>query len=237
MNTILTVAVLGAGMLAAEARWPGRRFPNVRGFRVRALVSIGVQAGAVLLAGWSWDRWLSEHRLFSAEALGTVPGALLGYLVITLVYYGWHRARHEVPFLWRWLHQVHHSPQRLELLTAFYKHPLEILANGVLSSAIVYLALGLGPAAASLAVLLTGVAELFYHWNIRTPHWLGYWIQRPESHCVHHQSGVHAYNYSDLPLWDWLFGTLRNPREWRGRCGFGAAEQRLPEMLRGLEVA
>jgi sterol desaturase/sphingolipid hydroxylase (fatty acid hydroxylase superfamily) len=237
MNTIATVAGLGLAMLAVEARWPGRRFPEVPGFRLRAAAAIAVQAGCVWLAGSSWDRWLAAHRLFSAESLGVLPGALLGYFVITFVYYLWHRARHEVPFLWRWLHQVHHSPQRLEVLTSFYKHPLEIAANGVLSSAIVYLLVGLAPASASLAVLLTGVAELFYHWNVRTPHWLGYLVQRPESHCVHHQSGVHAYNYSDLPLWDWLFGTLRNPREFRGRCGFGAAEQRLPEMLRGLEVA
>jgi sterol desaturase/sphingolipid hydroxylase (fatty acid hydroxylase superfamily) len=237
MHTILAVAALGAGMLAVEARWPGRAFPAVPGFRLRALASLAVQAGAVWLAGVSWDAWFAAHRLFSADALGTLPGALLGYGAITLVYYGWHRARHEVPFLWRWLHQVHHSPQRLELLTAFYKHPLEIVVNGVLSSAIVYLGLGLGPAAAALAVTLTGAAELFYHWNVRTPRWLGWWIQRPESHCVHHAAGVHAYNYSDLPLWDWLFGTLSNPRDWQGRCGFGAAEQRVGEMLRGREVA
>jgi sterol desaturase/sphingolipid hydroxylase (fatty acid hydroxylase superfamily) len=237
MGTILTVAALGLAMLAVETRWPGRAFPHVAGFRLRALAAIAVQAGAVWLAGVSWEPWLAAHRLFSAAALGTLPGALVGYLAITLVYYGWHRARHEVPFLWRWLHQVHHSPQRLELLTSFYKHPLEILVNGVLSSAIVYLGVGLDPAAASLAVTLTGVAELFYHWNVRTPRWLGWWIQRPESHCLHHAAGVHAYNYSDLPLWDWLFGTLRNPREWEGRCGFGAAEHRLGEMLRGREVA
>jgi sterol desaturase/sphingolipid hydroxylase (fatty acid hydroxylase superfamily) len=53
---------------------------------------------------------------------------------------------------------------------------------------------------------------------------------------VHHQAGLHAYNYSDLPLWDALFGTLRNPRRWSERCGFGAAEHRLGEMLAGVDV-
>jgi len=46
----------------------------------------------------------------------------------------WHRARHESDFLWRWLHQVHHSPVRIEIMTTFYKHPVEQLVNGVLSS-------------------------------------------------------------------------------------------------------
>ncbi|MFL6655415.1 MAG: sterol desaturase family protein, partial [Sulfurifustis sp.] len=56
--------------------------------------------------------------------------------------------------------------------------------------------------------------------NIRTPRWLGYFIQRPESHCIHHQRGVHGYNYADVPLWDMLFGSFRNPQSWSGEAGF-----------------
>jgi hypothetical protein len=85
-------------------------------------------------------------------------------------------------------------------------------------------------------VLLSGIAELGYHWNVRTPYWLGYIFQRPESHCVHHQEGLHSYNFSDLPLWDILFRTFNNPREWQLRCGFGELEHRLPEMLIGVDV-
>ncbi|MBK9657441.1 MAG: sterol desaturase family protein [Rhodanobacteraceae bacterium] len=47
-------------------------------------------------------------------------------------------ARHQIPLLWRYLHRVHHSPARIEVLTSFYKHPLEILLNGVLMSSILY---------------------------------------------------------------------------------------------------
>jgi sterol desaturase/sphingolipid hydroxylase (fatty acid hydroxylase superfamily) len=126
------------------------------------------------------------HRLWSMDRLGAAVGALLGYFVLTFVYYWWHLWRHPSDFLWRWLHQVHHSAQRLEVLTAFYKHPLEILIDSVLSSVVVYLVLGLAPAAATGAMLLSGVGELFYHWNIGTPYWLGFVFQRPESHLVHH---------------------------------------------------
>ena len=81
-------------------------------------------------------------------------------------------------------------------------------------------------------VTLTGLAELVYHWKVRTPAWLGYLFQRPESHCVHHQEGLHRYNYSDLPLWDMLFGTFRNPREFHGECGFVAgADRRMSAMF------
>jgi sterol desaturase/sphingolipid hydroxylase (fatty acid hydroxylase superfamily) len=54
---------------------------------------------------------------------------------------------------------------------------------------------------------------------------------------VHHQEGVHSFNYSDLPLWDMLFGTFRNPRTFDARCGFGIeGESRLGEMLLGVDV-
>jgi sterol desaturase/sphingolipid hydroxylase (fatty acid hydroxylase superfamily) len=132
---------------------------------------------------------------------------------------------------------MHHSPQRIEVITSFYKHPNEVLLNSVLSSAILYLVVGVGSQAAAGAVLLSGMAELVYHWNVRTPYWLGFIFQRPESHCVHHEKGVHSFNYSDLPVWDMLFGTFRNPRVWNAECGFETQQElRFGEMLIGRDV-
>lgn len=232
----ILVVLVGVLMMWAEAKKPGRDWPDVKGWWARALAFNAVQAGAVYLAGILWDGWMQDHRLWSVEALGTVGGAVVGYVVLTFIYYWWHRARHEVPFLWRWFHQLHHSPQRLEVITSFYKHPFEILANALISSIVMYLVVGLSPEAAAGATLLAGLAELFYHWNVKTPHWVGYFIQRPESHCVHHEEGIHHSNYGDLPLWDMLFGTFHNPREFESRCGFGDDELRVGEMLAGHDV-
>lgn len=234
----IAAVVLGVAltMMAVEAARPGRKWPQVRGWWLRAILLNAFQIFSVWIAGIAWDGWMVRHRLWSADKLGVAGGAIVGYLAITLVYYWWHYWRHRSGFLWRWFHQVHHSPQRIEVITSFYKHPFEILVNSLLSSAILYFGVGVGAQAATLAVLLSGLAELFYHWNVRTPYWLGFVFQRPESHCIHHQFGVHAYNYSDLPLWDMLFGTFRNPRQWDDRCGFGDLETRLPEMIRGVDV-
>jgi sterol desaturase/sphingolipid hydroxylase (fatty acid hydroxylase superfamily) len=234
MLIALIVLVAALVMIVFETVRSGRKWPQVPGWWARAILLNAFQVFAVWVAGVGWNGWMVRHRPWSADRLGVAGGALAGYLAITFVYYWWHRWRHESPFLWRW---VHHSPQRIEIITSFYKHPIEILINSLLSSAILYLGVGVGPKAASLAVLLSGLAELVYHWNVRTPHWLGYIFQRPESHCIHHQEGLHSFNYADLPLWDMLFGTFRNPREWDARCGFAAeGEMRLGEMLRGIDI-
>lgn len=223
---VLIVVAVALLLFVVERRAPGRRFPLVRGWYARVLALNAFQMAVIFTLGAAHDRWLVRHRFWSADGLGLVGGALVGYLAITLVYYFWHRARHESRILWRLMHQVHHSPRRIEVLTSFYKHPLEIAANSLLSSAILYLGVGLAPAAATLAVVLTGLAELFYHWNVRTPRWLGYVVQRPESHCLHHELGVHSRNYADLPVWDMLFGTFENPERFEGECGFAEERER-----------
>lgn len=224
-------------MIAFEFFSPARSWPNVSGWLPRALLLSTLQAGVVFLTGATWDHWFPQLRLWDASILGIIPSALLGYLVITFIYYWWHRARHENPYLWRWFHQVHHSPQRIEVITSFYKHPLELIVNGALSSFILFVVVGVSPAAGALAVTITGLAELFYHWNISTPYWLGYFFQRPESHCVHHRDGWHRNNYADLPIWDMLFGTFENPRQAPATCGFGPTrESQLGDMLIGRDV-
>jgi sterol desaturase/sphingolipid hydroxylase (fatty acid hydroxylase superfamily) len=237
MTIPLVVLIVAVIMMTVEARQSGRKWPRVRGWWTRAVLLNAVQVGAVWISGVAWNGWMLRHRPWNADSLGVTGGAVAGYVAITFFFYWWHRWRHQSNFLWRWFHQVHHSPKRIEVITSFYKHPFEILADSTISSAILYLVVGVGAGAAAGAVLLSGLAELVYHWNVRTPYWLGYVFQRPESHCVHHQKGVHSFNYSDLPLWDMLFGTFRNPRQWDGECGFGGEQElRLGEMLLGKDV-
>lgn len=231
---VLTVAVV---MIGIELFVPGRSWPKVANWWFWAILLNAVQVGSVFLAGVAWNRWMAGRSLWDAQSFGTSGGAVAGYLVITFIYYWWHRFRHRSDFLWRWFHQVHHSPQRIEIITSFYKRPFEILMNGVLSSLILYCLVGVTAEAASVAVLVTGLAELFYHWNVKTPYVLGFFFQRPESHCVHHQEDLHRYNYAALPLWDMMFGTFYNPRSFEKRCGFGdQRERQLGQMLVGRDV-
>ena len=61
---------------------------------------------------------------------------------------------------------------------------------------------------------------------------MGYFFQRPEMHRIHHQRGKHYYNFSDLPIWDMLFGTFKNPKKMDEACGFKPErEEKLMDML------
>ncbi len=230
---IWTLIIIAAFMIAIERLWPGQELPSSRLWWLRIIMVNAVQLGIVILAGFTWDLWLSSASLFHlGDSMHPWLAAFVAYFLSTFIYYFWHRIRHESSFFWRLCHQLHHSPQRIELLTSFYKHPVEISINSILSALIVYALLGLSIESAAIYTGLTAVAEYFYHWNVRTPRWLGWLIQRPESHRLHHKFKHHTQNYADLPLWDWIFGTLKNPTKSPSRCGFEEErELRIPEML------
>lgn len=235
---IATILVVFLLCVLLERVVPGWVLPRVPGWTMRVLALNAAQLGVVLVAGIAWERWACESSLFHlSERVGPVAGGILAYLVATFVFYWWHRWRHESAWLWRTFHQIHHSAERLEVITSFYKHPLEMLVNSGIGSLLVYACLGLAPEAGAVYTLCTALGEFFYHTNVRTPRWVGYVFQRPEMHRIHHELGRHRDNYGDLPLWDMLFGTFRNPATWDGRCGFDdGREQRLGAMLLGVDL-
>jgi sterol desaturase/sphingolipid hydroxylase (fatty acid hydroxylase superfamily) len=120
---------------------------------------------------------------------------------------------------------------------ATYLHPLDALGFAFVQSVVPFLVLGVSAEAAIIAGFVGTFYALFQHLNVRTPRWLGYVIQRPESHSVHHARGVHAYNYADLPLWDIVFGTFRNPTAFEAEAGFwDGASRRLGSLLIGRDL-
>jgi len=228
-----TIIVTFVFCFALERLLPGWALPPIKTWPLRVLLINAAQLGVVLLAGVSWEIWLSSWSLFRlSDHVSPTGGGLIAYLIATFVFYWWHRWRHESNFLWRAFHQIHHSPRRLEVITSFYKHPGEMLVNSIIGSLLVYTLLGLSLEAAAIYTLCTALGEFFYHTNVKTPRWIGLVFQRPEMHRVHHRFGRHRNNYGDIVFWDMLFGTYDNPRDWEHSCGFTAErEERLVDML------
>ena len=230
---IALIVAIGCGFVAVERWWPAAALPRVRAWYPRVILINGIQAAIVALVGTLWDRVLSAHSLMRlADDLDPLRQGAAAYLVAAFVFYWWHRWRHTSQFWWRLCHQLHHSAQRIEVLTSFYKHPFEITVNALLSSVITYGVLGISIEGAMVCTLFSALAEFFYHWNVRTPRWLGPIIQRPESHRIHHKRNYHTNNYGDLPVLDLLFGTYENAHTVEARCGFSSErEARIADML------
>jgi len=220
-------------MLAIESIWPARVFPQRRGWRwvgIGFLLLIGVVGTVVPLL--IDPEWAAAHRWLDGRGLGIAGGTVVGYFVLSGVMYAYHRSVHTVPLLWRLTHQMHHSPQRVDISGSLVFHPIDMVAQVLLQLFVSVIVLGLDPLAAALTGYVAAFYGMFQHWNVHTPAWLGYLIQRPEAHCEHHRLGVHAWNYGDLPIWDILLGTFNNPRHFEGECGFASPhDRRLGAML------
>lgn len=239
--TLYHYIVLGIFGLFVIADSVGRRtaFPDVRFWRVMGVASFLLYFTIATFAPYLWDEWLGGHRLIDGDALPLWAQVIVGFLVLEFGIYFWHRLMHGWTPLWRATHQMHHAAERVDIWGAYYFHPLDMLGWALLGSLCLVWIFGTSPEAALIVNVLTVIPGMFQHANIRTPHWLGYLVQRPESHLIHHQRGVHAFNYGDIPLPDMLFGTFRNPREpFAGENGFHAgSSHRLAALLAFRRIA
>jgi sterol desaturase/sphingolipid hydroxylase (fatty acid hydroxylase superfamily) len=237
---LLPLFIVGvfAAFAVFEAVRPGRAFPKVARWRIKGAFFFVLALVLTSVLPPLWEGWLGNYRLIDATGLGTWGGALFGFLMLELGTYVWHRSMHSSNFLWRALHQMHHSAERIDVWGALYFNPLDLIGFAFVYSFMLVVVAGVTPEAALIANLTATFCSFFQHSNIRTPTWLGYFIQRPEAHAFHHQRGVHAYNYSDFPPWDMLFGTWKNPARWEEKSGFyDGASARIPEMLIGMDVS
>jgi len=199
-------------LMIAEAFVGMRR--DVRGYELRdAAASITMGLGNRVIGGAAHGMifglyiFLYRHRLLE---LGTGwPVWLALFFAEDLTYYGFHRASHEVRFLWA-AHESHHSSERYNLSTALrqsWTTPFtELLFYWPLPL------LGFHP-----VMLLTqkAVSLLYQFWihteTIERVGPLESVLNTPSHHRVHHGSNVEYLDRNHggiLIAWDRLFGTF-----------------------------
>lgn len=160
---------------------------------------------------------MAEQRGWGPLKRVTLPFWMLGaigILAVDLANYAKHRLFHAVPLLWRF-HRIHHSDLDMDCGTAIRHHPGEVLAGFGFDLAVIW-ALGIPPLAILLATMLTGIASVFNHGNVRLPdaadRLLRRFVVTPDMHRVHH-SAIGAEGNSNFamlfPWWDHLFATYR----------------------------
>ena len=139
-------------------------------------------------------------------------GLALDILILDFLIYWWHRANHEIPFLWRF-HEVHHLDRFLDTTSALRFHFGEV-ALSAFARAVVIILLGIPLTSVLVFETLVLLAAIFHHSNLALPPAFERALSRlmitPSIHWVHH----HALrrdtdsNYGTLfSFWDPLFGT------------------------------
>ncbi len=232
----LLIPVVFVLSLVFERLFPARELPKVRFWLLKGFVFFVMTGVINALVPALVGPLLAPIALVPGTKLPLAVAALATLVLSELFSYGLHRFMHRVPFVWRWTHQMHHSAERVDVAGAAYFHPFDIVLQ-VFPTTLAATILGVSADAAALAGFASFLCAMFQHLNVRTPHWVGWIVQRPEGHSVHHQRGVHAYNYGNLALWDLVFGTFRNPKDFAPEAGFwDGASARVGAMLLGRDV-
>ncbi len=156
-----------------------------------------------------------------------LPGAvsmIAAILLIDFAAYWRHRVEH-IRALWP-IHAVHHADEAMNWLSVRRKHPLgEALA--MIVDNVIVIALGLPFWAIAVSLLLRAWWGYFIHadvpWTLGP---LGKVLISPAAHRLHHIRDEHlmGYNFGNtVTLWDWVFGTYRDPKPYVN-CETGIAE-------------
>lgn len=233
----IVVYLIFGGLFIWESLFPARKLPKMPYWTAKGFIFFAIYFVLTTYIPLLWDGFLTSYQLIDLSKMGLLWQVFLGVLLFELVQYGWHISMHRSDFLFRVSHQMHHSAERIDVPSAFMFSINDMIGLSLVGSISFSLLMGLSPKAITIIILSLTFLGIFQHANIKTPRWLGFIIQRPESHSLHHAKGVHRYNYTDLPIIDMLFGTFKNPRTFQKETGFySGASNRIWEMIRCKDV-
>ena len=219
------------GVIFWEFCFPARELTKVPYWVLRGTVAFFVYFYLSTYLPLWWDEKLQPLQLLDVSTWPVLAQVTAGLFAYEFCVYAYHRFAHSSPIIWRAFHQMHHSAERVDTFGAFWFSPLDMIAFTFLGSFAFVVLVGMNSSAATCVLLLTLFLGVFQHANIRTPRWLGYIIQRPESHSYHHSRGHHRDNYADIPIIDIVFGTFYNPRGFCDTGFYHGASNRVIDMM------
>jgi alkylglycerol monooxygenase len=214
---VLAIPAFLVAMAVEHLLARGRGLPGYRLEDALASVGCGIaqQISLVFLSGLlvgGYDA-LYRHVRLVTFAPGSPWPWLIGFFAADLVFYGWHRASHEVGLIWA-SHVVHHQSEEYNLSVALR----QAIASSVNSAPFYYPVALLGVPTATYEVLIAGSAVYQFWLHTRLIGKLGpleRLLNTPSNHRVHHAVNPRYIdrNYGGvLMIWDRLFGTYAEER-------------------------
>ena len=170
------------------------------------------------LGGYALQQCLTLAEHFGIGLLLYLPiwaQLILGFPLSDLLMYWWHRANHQISFLWQF-HRFHHTDEKLNATSAVRFHTIELMLSYFIKIP-VFVVLGISPLVIIVYSLIFLPVVILHHSNIRIGIYFDQWLRRfvvsPRMHRIHHSDKICETNsnYSSvLPYWDMLFKSYRN---------------------------
>ncbi len=182
-------------------------------------ISCGISS-QVMNAVWGVLSIGMYQFVYDYARISTIPNNWLTwtllFILVDLMYYWFHRASHEVNFLWNTAHVVHHQSEDYNLSVA-----LRQSSFGGVFSMVFYLPLALLGFNAYAFLTVKGLNLIYQFW-IHTeaieklPKWFEYLFNTPSHHRVHHGRNpkyIDKNHAGTLMIWDRMFGTFQKEEE------------------------
>ena len=173
------------------------------------LINIGITP-IIILPITLFATTYNFHNTFQFENL--VFQFFFHLLMYDLFLYFWHRANHEIPFLWKF-HHVHHLDETLDVSSGVRFHFGEVILSAIVRCGLI-VTFNISFAHLLIIEAIVLISSAFHHSNIRLPkkleQYLSYIIVTPSIHWVHHhkrQQETDSNYCAIFSLWDYLFGT------------------------------
>ena len=162
-------------------------------------------------------QWTADNRvgLLHVIDVGAVGRLALGFVVLDVWTYFWHRANHRAPFLWRF-HRMHHSDAGMDCTTAARFHVGELAMSALLRFPLI-VAMGLDLTTIVVYETVLLAVTQFHHADVNLGEWdrgLRWLIVTPAMHQVHHsrRAAETNSNYASvLSVWDRVGESFRRP--------------------------
>src|SRR2546426_6383297 len=223
LQNAISVAVVGGGLLfftAWETIAPLRKMLEPKLRRVIRNLTVGGISLAILTLLQApilvpVAQWAMRHRVGLLNQLEIPPplDSIVAIVLLDYTLWWWHRANHQVPFLWRF-HLPHHVDLDLDASTALRFHFGELTLS-IAYRALQIVLIGTNPFQLWVWQTILFASILFHHSNARLP--LGFerllvrLIFTPRMHGIHHSDRLNETNSnrsSLLSLWDYVHGTI-----------------------------
>jgi sterol desaturase/sphingolipid hydroxylase (fatty acid hydroxylase superfamily) len=186
-----------------------RRFYNIKDSINNTALALLYQSSdaLVLLLLMPFFHWLYQFAMFDIEL--SFASLLFAFILQDFIYYWFHRASHNVHWLWL-AHVVHHSSTYMNFTTAFRQGLLYPLI-GMWLFWLPMILIGFSPSVVFAIVAINLAFQFFLHTQVIDN--LG-WFERifntPRHHRVHHATNrpyIDKNFGGVLIIWDKCFGT------------------------------